>query len=201
MDKNKCDKYKEYEELHIVAYALSQFINNAIQYVTAIEAYIELKKNISKSVPQNDFLELSYPALVENLFIEIDAIFDGVEYKGEKNCSLDALRELLESNKKYNNDNRDELVKEIDKIKKEYNKQVLTLKNSRNKLLAHHDLKEIFIHNRDTVDLKDIKDILSRAHQTISKVFEMVIGATFAEEDYNGKKEKYKISLLACIEK
>ena len=201
MDKNKCDKYKEYEELHIVAYALSQFINNAIQYVTAIEAYIELKKNISESVPQNDFLELSYSALVENLFIEIGAIFDGVEYKGEKNCSLDALRELLESNKKYNNDNRDELVKEIDKIKKEYNKQVLTLKNSRNKLLAHHDLKEIFIHNRDTVDLKDIKDILSRAHQTISKVFEMVIGATFAEEDYNGKKEKYKISLLAYIEK
>ncbi|MBE6830302.1 MAG: hypothetical protein E7519_08840 [Ruminococcaceae bacterium] len=185
-----------YEEFHIVAYALSQHIEDALRRLSSIEAFQELNQN--GKIPNNSFLLLSYNTLCGYLIIQTAAIFDPKQTCGKKNCSIDEMRALIDKYSGLHTEKeKKEILSAIDSLAEQYKHSLI--KNVRIKKLAHHDLEKSFDLEPASIPLGDIKQILVSAYNVVSEVFEYRFGVCAKEIDYEQLKNMFKKDLHQCI--
>lgn len=186
----------EYEQLHIVAYALIYFIEQATEKLAAIEAYEAIAPDYVIPKEQIVIHEMAYQSIRDSLVVDAATLFDSDKTRGNANCSLLELKVLLKNdiNKQHPAYIRDKLIERIDTLNSR-----CKIKALRNKQKAHHDLAEAFEKNNEEATTQELKALLDEAWAIVSDTFEMVFGAIPAPKDHTSTIEKYKQSLLSCI--
>lgn len=131
----------EFDTLINLCIALTAFIAEIGKQAAAIEAYNNVFQN---EVSGNVFLKLSYDSICREFLSEIARIFDNANTGQNENCTLLRLKNLC-LNQKYSDffpeGEEDDLIQSLDMVFQNYNQ--LSIKFSRRKQLAHHDLKQI----------------------------------------------------------
>lgn len=179
-------------------YALNELLNEAIEKVSAVEAYIFVRSKVGFSEPQNNYLQTSFGALVESALINCAALFDRAKYRNEDNCSFEQIIEYYKTldekdKKKYQN-----FVPRIQALCLDFN--TFFPKEIRNKLLAHKDLKMIFNHDIEPFKISDLKKVLLDGFKIVSDIMDVTVGAHPKPINFDEIIEKYKESLLAIAD-
>jgi len=149
--------------------ALTVFICEAREQVAAIRAYTNVYTDVECS---NIFLKRAHDSIWRELLSEVARIFDRSETFGDENCTLLRLRAvcLEEQNLPYFPDGtKDGLIRDLDVVIAHFNDS--PVKKSRNKQLAHHDMKKIFDGKCIEISLDELEKLIDDTTVVFSKLY------------------------------
>lgn len=182
----------ELEQVHIVAYGLSEIVNNAIHLLQGILAMGDNHPTRVRSNAKNDWYSLAYSALLKNLVLEVASLLDRAKYRNESNCNFKELKCVLEScdeaKQKYQ-----AVIAEIDELVAKY--ESILPEKLRHKVIAHKDLEKLFDGKDYYVNLIEISRFLMEGYKVISDVMELAVGATLEFPNLDAIKQNYEESL------
>lgn len=182
----------ELEQVHIVAYGLSEIVNNAIHLLQGIFAMGDNYPTRVRSNAKNDWYSLAYSALLKNLVLEVASLLDRAKYGRDSNCNFQELKCVLENcddpKQKYQT-----VIAEIDELLAKHKNMLPD--SLRNKVLAHKDLEKLFSLEEYDVNLAEISRFLIEGYKIVSDVMEQTIGVSLPFPDYDAIKHNYEESL------
>ena len=179
-------------------YGLYELMNLATKRAAAVEAYIFVSNNVDCSLPQNEYLEMSYGALVESALLNCAALFDRAKYGKENNCSFKQIIYYCKKLEGKEKERYNSFVSRLEKLCSDFDSAFPS--RIRNKLLAHKDLHELFRQEIKTIKISGIKEVLVKGYSIISEMFEVTVGAHPKPFDFDEIVEKYKKSLLSIAD-
>lgn len=182
----------ELEQVHIVAYGLSEVVDNAIHLLQGILAMGEKYPKRVRTNAKNDWYSLAYSALLKNLVLEVASLLDHAKYGKDSNCNFKELQCVLkdcdESKQKYQT-----VIAEIDELVAKY--ENILPEKLRHKVIAHKDLEKLFDGKDYYVNLIEISRFLMEGYKVISDVMELAVGVTLEYPNLDTIKQNYEESL------
>ena len=152
-----------------VCLALTAFVWEIREQAAALRAYA----NVFQNRPcDNIFLQRSHDAIWRELLSEIARIFDKARTKSSENCTLFRLRNLCldeQYSHLFPNGETDNLIQSLDRVFEEYTKLPLTA--SRNKQLAHHDLKQVIAGECIEISMEQIENLIANTADVFAKIY------------------------------
>ena len=177
--------------------ALTTFIMEMRMQVAAIRAYNNVFKD---KLCDNIFLKRAYDSIWQELLSEIARIFDKAYTGSNENCTLLRLKELC-LKEQYSNvflgGESNELIKSLDSVIEFYSQ--LPVEKSRNKQLAHHDLKQVIAGNCIEISLAQIELLILNTTDVFSKIYtQFNLGwFEFSFSNYEKLVEQYENDILS----
>ena len=186
----------EKEQVHLVAYALDELINRAINKLQAYVAFSDFYPQRANMSMKDDWYALAHSSILENLLVDIASMTDRAKHHTKEsfdtNCNFRELRYVLtyceNDSQKYQS-----VIQEIDSFLNTYDNVVPDI--LRNKVLAHKDLDELFAWRDYNVNLIEITRFLIEGKKIISDTLEVKFGVHMIIPDFESIKNKYVESL------
>lgn len=182
----------ELEQVHIVAYGLSEIVNNAIHLLQGIFAMGEKYPQRVRSNAKKDWYSLAYSALLKNLVLEVASLLDRAKYKKDTNCNFKELKFVLEKSDE-SKQKCQTVISEIDLFLKKY--ESILSDGLRDKVIAHKDLEKLFSLEEYDVNLAEISRFLIEGYKIVSDVMKQTVGTTLQFPDFDAIKHNYEESL------
>ena len=159
----------KYDKPEMVCIALTTFINEIRGQSAAIRAYDNVFQDNNTS---NVFLKRAYESIWLELLSETARIFDKAYTGNNENCTFLRLRALCikeQYSSLFPSGENDSLVRSLDEVLDLYSQ--LPIGKSRNKQLAHHDMKQIFEGECIAISLDQVEKLISTATEVLSKIY------------------------------
>ena len=182
----------ELEQVHIVAYGLSEIVDNAIHLLQGILAMGEKYPKRVRTNAKNDWYSLAYSALLKNLVLEVASLLDRAKYGKDSNCNFQELKRILE-NCDEAKQHYQAVIAEIDELVAKYESMLPDA--LRNKVIAHKDLEKLFSLEEYDVNLAENSRFLIEGYKIVSDVMEQTVGVPLPFPDYDAIKHNYEESL------
>ena len=196
---NAPSKFK-YNTPENVCIALTAFIIEIRKQLATLRAYDNIFHN---SPCNNAFMQQANNSIWRELLSEIARIFDKANTGSNENCTLLRLKELCYSKEYiflFPNDENNGLLQSLEKVFELYNQ--LPIAKSRNKQLAHHDLKQVTVGECIELSLEQIEQLIEDLTDVFAKIrtrFHFgVFEVTFV--DYNVLVEQFEKDIKKLIE-
>ena len=120
----------------------------------------------------NIFLQRSHDSIWRELLSEIARIFDKANTGSSENCTLLRLRSLClkeQYSALFPSGEKDNLVQSLDTVFEIYDK--LPIKESRNKQLSHHDLKQLFGGGCIEISMDQVENLIANTTDVFTKIY------------------------------
>ena len=153
-----------------VCNGLTVFIREIRGQTAVLRAYDNIFK---EKRCDSSFLNRAYESIWRELLSEIARVFDKSFTGSSENCTLLRLKELcLEEQYLYlfPGGRQNSLIQSIDLLHQRYNK--LRIGKSRNKQLAHHDLKQVVEGACITISLDQIEQLVLDVTNVFANIYE-----------------------------
>ena len=204
MAENKEKQYvsdnAQYETIDNICVALTAFIIEIGEQTAALRAYDNVFQSES---PNHIFLQRAYDSIWRELLSEIARIFDKANTGSSENCTLLRLKELCYSEEYsflFPDNEKSNLLQSLDKLIEHYNQ--LPILKSRNKQLAHHDLKQVLSGECIEISLEQIEKLVEDITDVFAKIrTQLYLGnyeVSFA--NYNALVEQFEKDIRKLIE-
>lgn len=167
-----------FDEVHILSIQLFQKIEKSYYYAIALKTIFDFTKE-GKYNDNNNFVELSKESMVSTLFLEIAKVFDEAKKNKNKNCSLKRLQEICKKELRLK-DRQQSIDDKFEYILDKWNNDYSTIKNARNKLIAHNDLNAMFLFESNTISIEEILVFIDEITDLVNYVFESFLGVKFS---------------------
>lgn len=167
-----------FDEVHILSIKIFQKIEKSYYYAIALKTIFDFTKE-GKYNGGNEFIELSKESMIYALFLEISKMFDKSEMKKSENCSLLRLQKICGEELRLK-DKQQSIDEKFEYILDKWNNDYSTIKNARNKLIAHNDLNAMFLFKSNTISIEEILVFIDEIADLVNYVFESFLGVKFS---------------------
>ena len=185
----------------MICEALTVFICEVREQAAAIRAYTNVGM---VSDCGSVFLNRAHDSIWRELLSELARIFDRSVTYGDENCTLLRLREMCLEEQYlplFPGGEKDHLIQDLDDTIARYNNS--PIKKSRNKQLAHHDMKKMFDGKCIEISLDELEKLIDDTTAVFSKIYTRIMldlfDVTFPSYDtLVGLFEKDLLSITKC---
>ena len=183
-----------------VCEALTTFIIEIREQAAALRAYDNI---FHSELCSNVFMQRAYNSIWRELLSETARIFDKADTGSSENCTLLRLKELCCSEQYsvlFPSREQDDLLQSFENIIEQYNQ--LPIIKTRNKQLAHHDLKQVTNGECIEISLEQVEQLIENLTNVFSRIrtrfYFGVFEVTFV--NYNVLVEHFEMDISKLIE-
>lgn len=167
----------KYDRPEMLCTAISAFITEIREQAAVIRACDNV---FGDEMSNNVFVERAYNSIWRELISEMARIFDKAKTGSNDNCTLLRLKELC-LEKQYSSlfplGEKDILIQELDKVFEYYKQSAIG--KSRNKQMAHHDMKQIFEGECIKISFEQLETLILHTTDVFSKIYTRVCYGIF----------------------